>query len=373
MQAAAISLVSSPCSTSAVTSRSRAVRPNAATTSGTISGGRASSMVTTTSPVLSVARTQRGRVQHQPQAAAGADPRLAAGCGSRRGRTGGRPRPANRRWRRARRCACPGRARPASCSAPMFICTTASSAPTMTTAGPLGESSGARRRERGQQPCPDAMSEQRRQGREEGDLVVVERPVPGAAEQRDAAPQLVAVDEQARVARRRSRSAAPSVVSAGPSLGPAAAVTWCTPAAITPLSASPVNEVGSSSPYSISPHSWSCSSRPSRSPYLRALVSSRVLGSTVARQAAGERHRPLQRGQRLDRNESRSSPPRATTSMSRRTRSTGQRSRHASHCVERQVRNGHPRVLGVTESPDGRRPRSPVGGDGMAMVRECRA
>ena len=47
---AAISLVSTPWSTSWVTSRSRAVSSNAATTSGTISGGRASSMVTTTSP-----------------------------------------------------------------------------------------------------------------------------------------------------------------------------------------------------------------------------------------------------------------------------------------------------------------------------------
>ena len=46
----AISFVDSPWSTSWVTSRSRWVRPNAATTRGTISGGRASSIVTTTSP-----------------------------------------------------------------------------------------------------------------------------------------------------------------------------------------------------------------------------------------------------------------------------------------------------------------------------------
>ena len=95
----------------------------------------------------------------------------------------------------------------------------------------------------------------------------------------------------------------------------------CTPAASTPRSAIDVKAVGSTSPYSRSPNSWSCSLRPSRSPYLRAPVDSLVLGSTVARQApVNGTARPIERIV-SSRNVSISRPARATTSTSRRTRS----------------------------------------------------
>ena len=62
--------------------------------------------------------------------------------------------------------------------------------------------------------------------------------------------------------------------------------TACTPAAGMPACDISLNAVRSMEPYSMSPHSWSWLSRPCRSPYLRVPVSSSVLGSTVARQAA---------------------------------------------------------------------------------------
>lgn len=60
------------------------------------------------------------------------------------------------------------------------------------------------------------------------------------------------------------------------------AASSCNPAAGTSLRSSVRKSVALSSPYSLSPHWWSCSSRPSSTPYFRGPVISSVLGSTVA-------------------------------------------------------------------------------------------